>query len=352
MPNEISIYEPRKMAEVVRRNAPVTTFLLSTFFNRIETFNTTKVDVDFKKGNRKLAPFVHRTIGGKIVPNTGYTTETYTPPLLAPEKLTTIDDIIVRSAGEDIYTETTPETRAVKKMAEDFVELDEMITRREEWMAVRAIYDGMIPIKGDGVDEVIDFQFTNKETLTSTKWSDTVNSDPLADISRWSNKVLQTGFVNPNICVMGSKAAEYFLANEKVQKILDIRHMDMAVIAPKDLPNGAKYLGYVAKDNISLYMYNSYYLDDFTDPANPVQKSLVPENQVALLSTNANYKRLYGAITILDTDTDSFRTVEATRVPDTYTARRPARRFLQLNSAPLPVPVETDSWFVGTVCDE
>ena len=70
MPNEISIYEPRKMAEVVRRNAPVTTFFLSTFFNRIETFNTTKVDVDFKKGNRKLAPFVHRTIGGKIVPNT------------------------------------------------------------------------------------------------------------------------------------------------------------------------------------------------------------------------------------------------------------------------------------------
>lgn len=54
---------------------------------------TKNVDVDFKKGSRKVAPFVSRVVGGKVVPNTGYETKTYTPPLVAPEKVTTVDDL-------------------------------------------------------------------------------------------------------------------------------------------------------------------------------------------------------------------------------------------------------------------
>ena len=73
-----SIYDPRTMGKVISRMAPVRTFFKSTFFRNVETFVTETVDVDYKKGNRKLAPFVHRRIGGKTVPNTGYETKIYT----------------------------------------------------------------------------------------------------------------------------------------------------------------------------------------------------------------------------------------------------------------------------------
>ena len=78
MANEVSIYEPRTMGRVVQKLPPVRTFFRSTFFRHEETFTTKDVDVDFRKGSRKVAPFVSRLVGGKVVPNTGYQTKTYT----------------------------------------------------------------------------------------------------------------------------------------------------------------------------------------------------------------------------------------------------------------------------------
>ena len=53
----ISIYDPRTMGKLVERMPKVHTFVRDTFFRNRETFDTQKIDVDFKKGNRALAPF-------------------------------------------------------------------------------------------------------------------------------------------------------------------------------------------------------------------------------------------------------------------------------------------------------
>ena len=68
MPNTVSIYEPRTMMGVVRKLPPVRTFFRDTFFGNTRTFVTEKVDIDFWKGNRAMAPFVSRLVGGQIIP--------------------------------------------------------------------------------------------------------------------------------------------------------------------------------------------------------------------------------------------------------------------------------------------
>ena len=136
----ISIYDPRTMGKLVERMPKVQTFIKSTFFRNVETFDTQKIDVDFKKGNRQLAPFVHKKIGGVTIDNEGYETNTYEPPLVAPNKITTVDDILKRTPGESLYGGKSPNQRAVEKMQRDFTELDEMITRREEWMCCQALF--------------------------------------------------------------------------------------------------------------------------------------------------------------------------------------------------------------------
>ena len=351
--NEVSIFEPRTMGKLVSRIPQVHTFFLTTFFNNIKTFVTKHVDVDFKKGSRALAPFVHPAIGGKTIPNSGFQTNTYTPPLVAPDKITTVRDLENRMAGENIYSGTSPAERAVRKLSEDFTELNEMITRREEWMATQAIFTGKIPIKGEGLDEVIDFSFTNKETITAaaSKWG-AATSDPIGDLERWRETVQKNGFVNCNICVMASDVAKAFINHEKVKSLLDIKAYDLATIKPRELPNGVTYVGTINGLGLDIYKYNEWYLDNWTDPANPVQYPLVPEKTLALLSTTANYSRCYAAVTILDESNgaaENFLTVEGARVPDTWTKRRPARRFIQINSKPLPVPHEVNSWFVAVV---
>lgn len=45
----ISIYDPRTMGKLVERMPKVHTFIKSTFFRNVETFDTQKIDVDLRK---------------------------------------------------------------------------------------------------------------------------------------------------------------------------------------------------------------------------------------------------------------------------------------------------------------
>lgn len=349
----ISIYDPRTMGKLVERMPKVHTFIKSTFFRNVETFDTQKIDVDFKKGNRQLAPFVHKKIGGVTIENEGYQTNTYEPPLVAPNKITTVDDILKRTPGESLYNGKSPNQRAVEKMQRDFTELDEMITRREEWMCCQALFTGKIPIldkNGKEIQAEIDFGFTNKETLASGKVWDKTKGGKIAQLKAWRKQVQKTGFVNCNVCLMGADALESFLADEEVQKVLDVRRFEVAVIAPKELPNGATYVGTIHELGMDIYTYNEWYLDNWTDKEHKEDKPLLPANVVALLSTEANYSMYYGAVGIVDEAGKTIAVVEGSRIPEQWVERRPARRFLQLSAAPLCVPHEVDSWFVATVC--
>ena len=349
----ISIYDPRTMGKLVERMPKVHTFIKSTFFRNVETFDTQKIDVDFKKGNRQLAPFVHKKIGGVTIDNEGYETNTYEPPLVAPNKITTVDDILKRTPGESLYGGKSPNQRAVEKMQRDFTELDEMITRREEWMCCQALFTGKIPIldkDGKELQAEIDFQFTNKVTLSDANAWNKKTGGKIKQLKEWRKQVQKTGFVNCNICIMGDEALEAFIMDEEVQKLLDVERYDLAVIKPRELPNGVTYIGTIQGEGMDIYSYNEWFLDNWTDKDKPENKPLVPTNAVALLSTEANYSMYYGGVGVVDESGKTIAVVEGSRIPEQWVERRPPRRFLQLNSAPLCVPHEVDSWYVATVC--
>lgn len=344
----VSLYSPQTMLRAIERMAPVNTFFKSTFFKTEVTFPTETVQADFTKGNRRIAPFVHPKIGGKTVENEGYTTNTFTPPLVAPDTITDVDDLMKRMAGEPLYGGMTPAERAAIKLGKDLAKLDEMITRREEWMCAQALITGKIPVIGEGLNYEIDFQFTNKEVLSGTDvWSNEA-SNPIANLEEWYRQVQIKGLVNPDICVMASDVVEAFTNHPKVKEQLDVKNYNLAVIQPKQLPNGVTYVGTIHKLGLDIYQYNEWYLDDFTDPTKKETKPLVPDGTVLLLSTRANYSMMYAVIVLLD-DNDEFYSVEAPRVPYSWTEKKPPRRFLQIQSKPLPVPHEVDSWFVAKV---
>ena len=55
MANEVNIYSPRYLAEVVRQTPAVHTYFRDTFFTNIKTFATERVDIDLVKGDRRMA---------------------------------------------------------------------------------------------------------------------------------------------------------------------------------------------------------------------------------------------------------------------------------------------------------
>lgn len=169
MPNEVNIYTPRYLAEVVRQAPPIHTYFRDTFFTNIKTFSTERVDIDLVKGDRRMAAFVHPRVGGQVLKANGFSTESYKPPLINPYDVTTADQHMTRLPGEDLYSGMTPAQRAARKLMDEYNRLNDATTRREEWMCVQAIVTGQIPIVGPGVNEVIDFGFTNKIKLDGTK---------------------------------------------------------------------------------------------------------------------------------------------------------------------------------------
>lgn len=345
----INLYDPRTMLKAIERTAKPKTFLRDTFFGRVETFPTKTVDIDFVKGNRKLAPFVHEKIGGKTVENTGYRTNSYEPTLIAPDTITTIDDIMKRMAGESLYNGFTPEERGAQKMVQDFSKLEDMITRREEWMCAQALFTGKILIQGESINKEIDFEFSNKDVKSGDDLWSSAKSDPISQLKEMRQEVQKKGMINPNICIMASDVVDSFINNTKVQKILDTKNIDLAVIVPKELPNGATYIGTIPTLGLDIYSYDEWYLDDWTNPLNAEIKALIPSGYVGLFSTQANFFMAYAANTIIDKVSENFITIEGTRCPDTWIEKKPARRFLQLMSKPLPAPVEVDSWYISKV---
>lgn len=349
MANEINIYQPRYLAEVVRTAPPVRTFFKDKFFTNVKPFATERVDIDIVKGDRRMAAFVHPRVGGTVLEGKGYTTESYKPPLVNPYDVTTADQLMSRLPGEDLYSGMTPAQRAAQKLTEEYNRLNDATTRREEWMAVQAILTGQIPVVGKGVNETIDFGFTNTKTLTGTaRWGQS-GAKILDDLDDWVEETLTNGFANVDMAILGKSAARALLADEKVQKVLDNRRIEMGLIQPRELPNGVRYIGHLNKPDLDLYEYTEVYYDDWTNPNAPETKALIPANKVVLINSNPGYMMAYGACTYIDDASQQWITAQTSRILRSYAEHHPDRRMIELQAHPLPIPDKADSWLVATV---
>ncbi len=349
MANEVNIYSPRYLAEVVRQAPPVHTFFKDKFFTNVKPFATERVDIDLVKGDRRMAAFVHPRVGGTVLKANGYQTVSYKPPLINPYDISTADQLMERMPGEDLYSGLTPAQRAAQQLVDEYNRLNDATTRREEWMAVKAITTGQIPVKGEGVDEVIDFGFTNKDELTGNKIWGGSEATILDDLENWVKQTRINGFANVDMCIMGQDARRAFFNDENVQKLLDNRRIEIGLMQPSELPNGATYYGHLAAPSLDIYGYDEVYYDDWTDPANPETKPLIPDNMVVLISSNAGYMMAYGLCTYIEDTTGQWVTAQSDRVLRSYVEHHPDRRMLELQAHPLPIPDKVDSWFAATV---
>lgn len=349
MPNMINIYDPRYLAEIVKTAPPVRTYFRDTFFTKKDTFATERVDIDIVKGNRRMAAFVHPRIGGKVLKDEGFRTESYKPPLINPCDITTAEQLMQRLPGETLYNGMTPAQRAAKKLTDEYAKLNDSITRREEWMCVQAILTGQIPVVGEGVNEVIDFGLTNKKALTTTaRWGQSA-AKILDNLDEWVTEVQKNGFANVDTVIMGKGALKAFLNDKNVQDMMDNRRFHIGEIAPRDLPNGVRYYGHLNAPSLDIYGYDEFYLDDWTNPLAPETKPLIPDNTVVLINSAPAYMMAYGACTYIEDSTQQWVTAETERVLRSYVEHHPDRRFVEAQAHPLPIPDKADSWLVATV---
>jgi len=344
----INLYKTRTMMTAIDKMMPVNTFFKDTFFNNVDTQPTEQVDVDFRKGKRKMAPFVAPRVGGITMDRQGFTTRSYTPPKIAPQRVLTKDDISTRAMGENVYSTRTPEERAAQILGKDLSELDEMITRREEWMCREIIINGKCVMKGyvddkdsNTIDQEVDYSFTNKETLIGDALWTLGTSKKLNDLKRWRLEVIKKTGKAPTVCIMSSDVGELFLADTAVQNMFDKSKIKVGDITPTIVNEAVTFIGRIVSLGLDLYTYDEWYVDD-----SGVEQPMMPEKTL-ILGRPGMAKMLYGAVTQMEKG--EFYTYEGERVPKQWADEQNEVKMIKVTSRPLPVPEDVDDWYVGVV---
>ena len=336
-------YEPRTLLAPFEQGALTHTFLRDTFFGAREYPPTALVEFDFRRGRRKMAPFVAPLVGGKVMERQGYETRFYRAPRIAPVRALRTPDLEARLPGETIYQGRTAADRAAELIAEDSIFLDEAISRREEWMCRALLINGSITVTADnGYTNVINFMESslgapNNHFVPTTKWDQT-GSDPIADLESARLATIRDSGISPNVALFGSTAKSVFLNNANVAKFLDSIRFQIATIKPVIVDEAVVIFGQQA--GLQYYSYAEYFEDD----AGTLYPMLPPE-LVLLASTNVPNKIVYGAYTQLeDAKAKRFVTYQSSRIPFVYGEEDDGTLFYRLTSCPLPMPVDVLGW--------
>lgn len=348
------IFATRTLIKTQELLFPTRRFLRDTFTRTGESFVTELVDVQTRKGQRKTAPYVNPLLPGKIIERTGFKQQTFQPAIVKPMRAITQVDLGRAGFGENVYGTKTPAQRAEELLARDQAELDDYITRREEVMAAELIFTGKITQIGDGVNQVLDFEFENYQVLAAADRFNAATSDPFLILRNAKMSVQQKSGLNVRKAVFAADALDAFMSNPKVQAYINqaLSNFTVGRIAPGEEVDGATYVGTINYPgvNLDIWTYNEIYIEDYnpdgTQKAEGVATDMVPSGTVALLPDGNPFEFRFGAITIANPLTQGFETYAMERVPQSWISIEPPARFLQISSRPILVPDNVDGWYV------
>ena len=353
-----NFYDTHHLIASVKELAPLHTFLLDRYFptnEATDVFATTDVLMEYKKGNKKAAPFVAPRKGGITVTREGYNMKRFTPSYIAPKRALTIDDLKKRGFGEAIYSKLTPEQRQGVMILGDLDDLRKMNARRKEAMAAQVIFtNGCIMeeyVDDFGKHEEKEVRFydgeVNPAVYTPAKtWDTTEESGKqmMADIAAMISMLTSRGLPATEV-LMAPDVADVFLANAYIQKLLDIRNYNIGGVDPETLPEGAAK---IARLNVKGRMIDFLLYEDTYEEIDGTVKSFIPAGKIAVGAPAAG-RTVYGAITQMEQADGEFHTHTGMDIPKYISDAAHNVREVQLSTAPLCVPNNENPFITATV---
>ncbi len=339
------IYNTKTMLAAITQMEPAHSFLLNRYFptSAADLFPTDEVLVEWKDGStRAMAPVVINGHDGITVGRNGYKTFRMEPPLVAPKRHLSEDDLRKKGFGENVFSNMTPAQRQAQLLGQDLHELDVMHTNREEFIASKCMFDNGYTLRqwaddfgGDKFEEyVMKFYSESANPAVYTpgvKW-DGSTSDKLADLLAMVKMLTRNGNQATDV-LLGADAADAIMNDEVIKKLLDINRYDIGQIAPQLMQDGAALLGIlnVRGHRLNLITYDGTYEDEET--GNVVE--YVPAKSICVTAPGAG-RTLYGCVTQTEQSDGAFHSYMGRRVPRYWSDKK--GRELRLASKPLLIP--------------
>lgn len=343
-------YTTHEMLSVIRHLPKPSAFWLNLAFKQQVNFQSQFIDFDKIDRGRRLAPFVAPTVAGKPMKSEGYNTRRFAPAYVKPLMPVDPERIITRMAGESYTGTMSLQARRDAIVADILREQREMIWRRWELMAAKAVMDGQVIVEGDDYPtQTIAFgrDPNNTVTLAGTNlWTDTAASDPHKDLENWSLSMARNGGYPATDWVMGVDAWEAFINHPKTEKRLntDIKNSSQIMldlgISQADENGAIIQLKGTLGSGIRVWVYSDIYEDEAGTNVEIMDANAV----VGINPAGVEGVRCFGAI--MDAEA-GYQSLEI--FPSNWVEKNPSVEQVMSQSAPLMVPRRPNATFKAIV---
>ena len=266
-------------------------------------------------------------------------------PIIAPSRVITLREAGAAGWGETPYNYKTPEERVADLIASDTLDMDEEISRTEEYMCASCMCEGKIPIHyRTKTDVLLDYGFTNVTTLAKF-WTDPTAS-PLDDLAAAQQALNANGY-SGSLAVYSPDAWKALWGNTIVQnQFKNILNPITSYNFPEGTPAGVARVPSFTYPTLDNVVYSGTYVDK-----TGAVKPFVPKGSVILCSPDVANRLVYAQVTQIEQADNRFHTYLLDRVPKLEVSVNRNFHQLTITSRPVPVPVDLMAWTVikGTV---
>lgn len=244
----------------------------------------------------------------------------------------------------------TPAERAIQITVDDLNEMKDMITRRKEAMSAEVLQSNALIMKHYTDDnklqetkEIAYYEETNNPAVytPTVSWS-TTTSDIIGDVAAMAYSLKKKGHAATDV-ILGAKAADAFMKNEAILKLLDNKRVEIGKFEPEEIYPDVVLL---ATLNCKGHKLNFIQYTGSYENESGVDTDYINTNNVIVTAPACGVTN-YGAITQID-----FGALE----PTTYVEKevplyevKDQTRGVALRSAPLVQPKNLNPYRVAKV---
>ena len=272
------------------QDAPVSGFWASLFsYKPGGIFVGDKVVLDTIREGNNIAIAVKKGKGPNWNQNDILYTDEVTPASFSEAMPINAMALLERVAGQNIYEGAYADTAGQldAQVIRGARTMMNKILRSAELMAAQVMQTGVIELKNADGEVVFTVDFETKATHLPTVAVDwgSASSTKLADLGALIRVIAVDGACTPQTVVMDPVSMNQFLDDEKVQKRLDIKDMDMGKIAPQFQGKGVSLMGSIIIDGRRVYLYSED--NSYKDPETGLMATYLGANKVVVFDINA-----------------------------------------------------------------
>ncbi|KAA8750104.1 major capsid protein [Paenibacillus sp. UASWS1643] len=319
-------------------------YLTDSFSTEGTKFETEEVEIRTKKGNRPLAPYVSELLPGKVIARGKWSAKTFKPAMLRPSRIISKHDLKVAGVNETLINPKSPAERYEDLIIQDLADLKASIHRRKVQQLAQIMFTGKTEQIGEGVSQILDWEFENIEILSGTSSFADDSFDVVGYLTQKKLDVMKGSGLSTRKVLATFEVAQRIVTHPTLLALIDAKKetLDVGNLNQQvdGLPNGVIYHGYLRQAALHIWSYTNSYTDEAGN-----EVDYIPEGTLAMLPDGEPFRFDYGAIEVMD-DEGNVKYADTDMYPQVFTQKRPIKRELELLSKPLCIPENVNGWYV------